>query len=279
MSSWKRYARAFAPQVVRVVETIRDDRQASRTPRPTPDGFKLAGSAAMENGAFEREETAILRELMKAADVFVNVGANVGYYCCHALQLGLYTVAVEPLPVNVRLLLSNIRANDWGSAAEIHPVALADSNGVLEMFGSGTGASLIAGWANNSGNGGVLVPVMRLDDLLGSRFVDERMLIVVDVEGVEDSMLAGATATLARESRPTWMVEINIDEHQPGDLRINPKLMSTFERFWALGYKAWTCTRPCRLVEAQELRAIVDTGRSTLGTHNFIFCGGDGPPL
>ncbi len=279
MSSLKRRLRQAAPQLVRIVEAMRDDRAASRPPRPTPYGFKLAGNTAMEAGTFEEQETRILGSLMQRTDLFVNVGANVGYYCCHALARGLYTVAVEPLPVNVRLLVSNVRANGWERRAEIHPVALGAHNGILELFGSGTGASLIPGWANNSGNGGVLVPVLTLDDVLGARFVDKRILIVVDVEGAEDAMLQGATHTLLRTPRPTWMVEVNIDEHQPMGRRINPTLMSTFERFWGAGYAAWTCAEPSRRLEPGELRAIADTGRSTITTHNFIFSEGDAPPF
>src|SRR5262249_35009925 len=156
----------------------------------------------MEAGTFEPEETRILRGMMRNVDVFVNVGANVGYYCCHALQLGLYTIAVEPLPLNVRLLMSNVRANDWERRIEIHPVALAQDNGVLELFGSGTGASLIPGWSNNSGIGGVWVPVLRFDDLLGARFAGKRLLVVMDVEGVEASVLAGAPEILGRTPPP-----------------------------------------------------------------------------
>jgi hypothetical protein len=123
------------------------------------------------------------------------------------------------------------------------------------------------------------VPILTLDAVLGARFADKRLLIVVDVEGAEDAMLQGATQTLTRTPRPTWMVEVNIDEHQPVGRRTNPTLMSTFERFWSAGYRAWTCTDPCHCVESTDLHAIVDEGRSTITTHNFIFNEGDASPL
>jgi hypothetical protein len=52
-------------------------------------GFVLDGPAVMREGPFEPEETALVLALLDAAEVLVNVGANVGYYVCHARRKGL----------------------------------------------------------------------------------------------------------------------------------------------------------------------------------------------
>jgi len=54
-------------------------------------------------GVFEPTETQIIRDLVKEAGVFIDVGANIGYYVCHALQANplCAVIALEPLPSNL----------------------------------------------------------------------------------------------------------------------------------------------------------------------------------
>jgi hypothetical protein len=62
-----------------------DQRDPAKT---TPWGFSLAGHETMAAGKFYPQETRLVRDLSQEVDVLVNVGANAGYYCCHALSLG-----------------------------------------------------------------------------------------------------------------------------------------------------------------------------------------------
>jgi len=57
----------------------------------------------MMRGVFEPTETQIIRDLVKEAGVFIDVGANIGYYVCHALQANplCAVIALEPLPSNL----------------------------------------------------------------------------------------------------------------------------------------------------------------------------------
>ncbi len=244
----------------------------SLKPAPvTPYGFKLYGSKAMQQGRFEPQETRHLNEILPCCDAFINVGANVGYYCCHAIQKGVPVFAFEPIDLNIRHLLANIRANGWAEKIEIYPVALGAENGILEIFGAGTGASLIKGWANTPENDVMLVPVLKLDDVLGKRLSGKRCLIMVDIEGAEQFMLAGAGQFLASVPKPVWMIEVCVDQHQPGGTAINPHLVQTFENFWKNGYHAWTASEKPRRIEAEEVKAVAKSGINTLETHNFIF--------
>lgn len=78
----------------------------------------------MAAGTFEPAETQLVRELLQDADILVNVGANVGYYCCHVLSIGKSVIAVEPIGRNLHYLLRNIHQNRWSAQAEVFPVAL-----------------------------------------------------------------------------------------------------------------------------------------------------------
>jgi len=120
----KRYLKGFPPAVAihrlitRADWWLRDVRSAylsrSINFHMTPHGFKLTGTnsihhLAMQKGTFEPEETLLFKDIFQGADVFVDVGANIGYYSCLARSSALHVIAIEPLAKNlesVRQLLS-----------------------------------------------------------------------------------------------------------------------------------------------------------------------------
>jgi FkbM family methyltransferase len=259
------------PAAAIMIRRVRDGIISRRAPKATSMGFKFAGLKAMQRGEFEPHETAIVRRILPAVDIFINVGANTGYYCCWALSSGKHTVAFEPIDTNLRVLYRNIQANRFESPFEVFPVALSDAAGLTTIYGSGTGASLIRGWSHIDEKDLRVVPVMRLDDVLGGRFRGQKCFVLVDIEGAEYRMLLGGREFLKREPKPIWMVEICTHEHQPQGIQMNPYLVATFELFWENGYVALTADGHTRLVDRAEIREIAATGNCTLGTHNLLF--------
>ena len=175
----------------------------------------------MQTGQFEPSETTLLRKLLTQADLFVNVGANFGYYVCMARQMGVRSVAVEPVPLNVETLNRNIKINNWDTDVVVHPVACGESAGAAEIFGEGSGASFISGWARNPNALKHRVPVERLDSLLFDENVTEKSVFLVDVEGFELEVLRGAGSILAAPNRPVWILESGLTDHRPeGELNL-----------------------------------------------------------
>lgn len=250
---------------------IRESRKVFAEPQQTPMGFKLSGNKAMQAGEFEPEETQIVKQFLGQVDVVVNVGANIGYYCCIALARGKHVIAFEPMNQNLRYLLRNIKANNWESRIEIYPLALSDRVGIIEIYGGGTGASLVKGWAGTPEHHVTLVPSTTLDNALGTRFGGKQCFMLVDIEGAEQLMLEGSSIFIAMEPKPVWLVEVSISEHQPSGIKINPNLSSTFDIFWDSGYEAWTADKKCRIIQPDEIKQIVRSGADTLHTHNFLF--------
>jgi len=261
----------FGKRLYQAYRYIKDKRDIFDEPKKTPMGFKLSGNEAMQRGEFEPEETGIVKEIIQHVDILINVGANIGYYCCIALSHAKPVVAFEPIHLNLQYLLRNIKANQWGSDIEVFPMALSNRTGIIEIYGDGTGASLIKGWADTPEQNFTLVPCTTMNNALGDRFKGKQCFFLVDIEGAEFFMLQGASAMVNLDPKPVWMMEVTIAEHQPKGISINPNLLSTFQVFWDGGYEAWTADRQCRIVEPDEVEKIVQSGKDTILTHNFLF--------
>ena len=277
-ASIARTARAVArpaaqrfPQAVAFYRYLREGYPIFAQPKPTPLGFRLAGDARMESGSYEKMERGIVEKCLANADVFINIGANIGYYCCLALAHNKPTIAFEPLDANLKLLYKNIAANGWQEKIEIFPLALGNRSGLMELFGGHTGASLIEGWAGTPEHHRRLVPLSTLDTVLGDRFHARRCFVLVDIEGAEYAMLQGASHFLAQSPKPLWMIEIQGADHQPSAVGFNPHFLQTFQLFWENGYDCWTVEPAPHLVTRDEIESIEATRQNTLTVHNFLF--------
>lgn len=258
------------PATLMLLRLIRDFFDQRQPAIQTPWGFALSGNQQMATGTFEKEETALIRKILIDVDLMINVGANVGYYCCHALSLSKPVIAIEPIPRNLFFLMENLDQNNWSDSSEIFPVALGSNNDILKMWGSDTGASLVPGWANIPKNYVQKVPTLTLDRVIGERIKNKKALILVDVEGSEFDMLQGAISTLSNSIRPIWIVEITTHQNQPTGVTINPNFIRTFEVFFSYDYRAFA-------IQEQKEVELLMSDILNIGTaleydnYNFIF--------
>jgi FkbM family methyltransferase len=271
MQMWPNISRLLRrfPSLHSAAKAFYTRRLISESPAEHPRGFKLIGPSSMRDGSFEPNETSQLVDLLKDTAVFVNVGANIGYYVCIARSCGVHVVAVEPLDRNLQILKKNLDLNDWRDV-EVFPIGLAASPSIERIFGGGTAASFVPGWAGAKKESYELVPLNTLDNLVLNRFAGESMLILMDVEGFELNVLTGADWLLRRNPPAVWFVEICIDEHQPDHGAINPNLRRTFEAFWKHGYKAEMAGNSIGPVTENDVDDWV-CGSNLPATHNFIF--------
>lgn len=258
------------PTFAQIYRNTRDLLEQRRQGLKTQWGFTFAGHDSMARGCFEQNETKIVRKILLDIDLLVNIGANVGYYCCHALSMNKPVIAIEPNIRNLHYLIKNIQNNSWANLAEIFPVALGEQTGILEMWGSGTGASLIKGWAAIPKNYVTNIPVLSLDRILGDSLKGKKALILVDIEGAEYMMLRGAKKTLVNDPRPIWMIEITTTDNQPTGTFMNPYFAKTFEIFFALGYRAFKADEIAEEITPQMVQQVA-TGVRQLDTYNFVF--------
>lgn len=242
--------------------------------RPTPHGFMLAGNKNMANGHFEPAETEILKKIIRVAkpEIFINVGANVGYYVLHALRHKLYVIAIEPNARNFHYLLGNVNKNFPNVDIELYPVAAGLRNQVGQMWGGWTGASLISGWANNPSSQFNNVPIVKISNIIKNRFDNDRMLFVIDVEGFEYNVVLDILENSTSLNRMVWMIEICYKLNYPDGLS-NTKYIETFELFFSKGYGCIGVISGMDY-KLEDIKRIVNNCE-TETEHNFIFAAED----
>jgi len=117
-----------------------------------------------------------------------------GFYCLLAAQAGVQATALEPVPSNVRFIVDNLRANDWDNSVSVLPVAAGEGPGLVDIYGVGTGSSILKSWGNNPESTRQTVPAVRLDMVVAPPSSQDRLFILMDIEGFETFALRGSPA-------------------------------------------------------------------------------------
>ena len=182
-------------------------------------------SPGVVGGFYEQRESEVFERLVQHADVFFDVGANIGLYSvlgC-ARQPRLEVRAFEAVSENRDILRRNLELNGCSGRVSIEPEAVSDETGtaILSLASSGTHSL-------SRGDGGPTreVTTMTLDDFLqsGSARPD---LLKIDVEGHESAVLKGAEILLS-QAAPTVLMEFSPRQHDDLDALLD-RLSMAFE--------------------------------------------------
>ena len=164
-----------------------------------------------EEGVWEPYETSLLLALLSPGDVFIDVGANIGYFSVLAASVVGDQGAVfafEPDPDNFQLLQANAVLNAQQNCITIVPAALSDVTGEGRLFLA----------ADNLGDHQVYAgeearPSIAIALLQGSEYLEARLqrldLIKVDTQGSEFHVIAGLMPLLLRlQRKPRIIIEL-----------------------------------------------------------------------
>src|SRR6266851_5623188 len=150
-------------------------------------------------GRYEPQETILLQELLRPGGVFVDVGANWGYFTLVGAALvgsGGRVISVEADPRACRALAANIERNRLPSVAVVEAAAdERDGTISLETYGSGSddlsNYGLVAPGSRATGTRRFDVRARTLDDILDETGVDRVDLLKIDIEGAEGCAVSG----------------------------------------------------------------------------------------
>jgi FkbM family methyltransferase len=194
-----------------------------------------------------------------------------------AASRGKHVISFEPSARNLKFLYRNLWENQFQNA-EIFPMGLAKQPGLNRLYGFGAVASFVPGWLHANKSRFTFVPVTSLDTIIAGRFQGRKLLIKMDVEGFELDVLAGAARTLDLIPKPSWLVEVLLnDEAVPGG--INRRFADVFETFWKHGYQCKRLNAKREPVHPDDVQRWVANGTVDIHNiaadevHNFLFCG------
>jgi FkbM family methyltransferase len=186
-------------------------------------------------GRLEPGSTAVLTALLDPGQTMIDVGAHIGTMtlpAAHAVGPHGRVVAVEPGPRAAGLLARSLHINSLAERVTLHQLAAGSAEGdamlhVAAVLGENSLIGSAAGSADS-----IVVPVRRLDDLLGGIPVD---VVKIDAEGYELQVWAGMPSILAEN--PTLAV---IVEFGPVHLaRAGITIAAWLDALRGLGFTIW----------------------------------------
>lgn len=184
----------------------------------------IMGFRAALNQAWDSTALNIVTRFPKENSLYIDIGANIGLTSIPVALNDYKTIAVEPNPTALKLLVKNLELNN-PSRFILAPYALsgdAQSMGFMDLY-SPTGnlgaSSVHKNWS--PGKDAVAhfrVPTTNLDTLLefliGESEMDqiENTIIKLDVEGYEDEVISGGQK-MCQKMRPIVIFENNIQQY------------------------------------------------------------------
>jgi FkbM family methyltransferase len=174
-----------------------------------PINDATVGQHIFQSKTYEPHVTAAIRRALGPGMIFVDIGANIGFFTilgAHLVGANGRVYAFEPYQLNVKLLYASAKLNGFEHIA-VFPFAASDGEGLLAFDNVGSNGQVTTPHADlPSVLDTTLVYGARLDTVL--RDVARVDVIKVDVEGAEYRALHGGRELLAR-SRPTIFSEFS----------------------------------------------------------------------
>jgi FkbM family methyltransferase len=139
----------------------------------------------------DQVELEALRKVVCNGGIFIDIGANIGYYSLMAACFGATRIlAIEPNPHALERLVFNIAANGYDDRITVLPVALGDAAGQATLFIPEQG-DIGGGRISDHRIEGrqVTVAVQPLTAILADQGIVRIDALKIDVEGMEDAVL------------------------------------------------------------------------------------------
>jgi len=223
------------------------------------------------NAAWEEMESSFILDNLKDGDVFVDVGANIGYFSMLAArQKAGKVLAIEPTPKTYDMLNINIKYNMFTDVVETFNFALGSEIHTAKLVPSLGPKSHMEYKTDNihSHLSTIDVKVTTLDNLIKDNKEITRVdFIKVDIEGAEYNFLLGARKTI-EVFKP--MILMEIEEQRL--TKYNATAEKIFNFMEHLNYKYLSVTEDL-IAKGSSYQEDLEKGR------NFIFFNDDNHPI
>lgn len=179
-------------------------------------------------GRWDDDIAHAIRSTLRPGDVFVDIGANVGYFSLLASQLCSKVFSFEPNPGCLEQLNKNIELNKRKNIVA-KPVGLADKSRIADFHVHDV--SNIGGGTLRAGRGEKFS--VKLDTLDAHLSGESIRLIKLDIEGAEVLALKGASSVLSRPDGPDVICEVS----ENGLRQLGASKEELFGMMLSYGYK------------------------------------------
>jgi len=166
----------------------------------------------LENGYWEKHSTELINEILKKNNkiLFVDIGANLGYYSLFAASLGVKSVAFEPIKKNNELFEQSINKNGYNHLIKLNKFGLGNEKKMVKfnVINRNMGGATLHDLTDNlKPDYTENVMILLADDLLFE--IEENMFIKMDVENMELDVINGMINTLSKGNVKYLLIEIS----------------------------------------------------------------------
>lgn len=211
-------------------------------------------------GVYEPQETAVVKRILGPGNVFVDVGANWGYFtllAAYQVERRGRVISLEPDPRLFLKLQENILRNGLEQVTPLN-VAAADVAGTMSLAGfdeAGGNFGLSRITTDADGGGPVYQVAARpLDDILDDLGILTVTLLKMDIEGAEGMALRGLTRSLATHRVSRVLLELH-----PAQLSQNgDSATSIIAELDGAGYRPWRIDHSQRATRSAAYQTAAD---------------------
>jgi FkbM family methyltransferase len=225
----------------------------------------MIGAAIARSGQYEPHVTAVLRQLLKPDMIFLDIGANIGYFTLLAASIvgeNGRVLSFEPVPANIQLLQQSIAANTFHNIT-LYPRAVLETSQeiALEIGGKNSNSRVVNPDSDELER--PLATAVVLDEVLNH--LPRLDVVKMDIEGAEPRALQGMTR-LVQKHRPTLITEFSPDLIQLTS-GVNP--LTFLQQLTKLDYDLFNLLPGLKLEHAspQSPTTLMQLCQQTGGTH------------
>jgi len=160
------------------------------------------------SGLLEFEEMMFTLHFLRADDLFVDVGANVGIYTVLASgEIGANTISIEPIKKTFDTLYMNIKINNIESRVRLLNIGLGSTEGELIFTTNEESVNhVVSDFESKLEIETAKVTINTLDNICINR---KPNLVKIDVEGFETNVIHGAKDILGSPELKAIIIELN----------------------------------------------------------------------